>query len=61
MCTMLCVKKPTARANATQGLRKELEFLYARRSAIDALIESLESYNRSRARVLTELRKRKTA
>jgi hypothetical protein len=58
---MLCVKKPTTRANATQGLRRELECLYARRSAIDALIESLESYNRSRARILAELRKRKTA
>ena len=28
--------------------RKELEYLYARRSAIDALIESLEDYDRFR-------------
>jgi len=27
---------------------KELEYLYARRSAIDALIESLEDYDRFR-------------
>ena len=29
--------------------RKELEYLYARRSAIDSLIESLEDYDRFRA------------
>ena len=29
--------------------RKELEYLYARRSAIDTLIESLEEYNRFRS------------
>jgi hypothetical protein len=29
--------------------RKELEYLYARRSAIDTLIDSLEDYNRFRA------------
>jgi hypothetical protein len=28
--------------------RKELEYLYARRCAIDALIESLEDYDRFR-------------
>jgi len=58
---MSCAKKPTTRANSAQVLRKELEFLYARRSAIDALIESLESYNRSRAKTGVELRKRKSA
>jgi hypothetical protein len=29
--------------------RQELEYLYARRSAIDSLIESLEDYDRFRA------------
>ena len=29
--------------------RKELEYLYARRSVVDSLIESLEDYNRFRA------------
>jgi hypothetical protein len=58
---MFCTKKPTTRANTTRVLRKELECLYARRSAIDALIQSLESYNQSRARTLVELRKRRSA
>ena len=33
-----------------QGVRKELEYLYSRRSTIDALIQSLEEYDRFRAR-----------
>jgi hypothetical protein len=40
--------------------RKNLEHLYARRSAIDALIQSLEVYDRYRAKRATEV-KRKTA
>ena len=40
--------------------RKELQFLYARRSAIDTLIQSLERYDRFRARS-QEIRKQKTA
>ena len=32
-----------------RGVRKELEHLYSRRSAIDALIQSLEEYDRFRA------------
>ena len=32
-----------------RGVRKELEYLYSRRSAIDALIQSLEEYDRFRA------------
>lgn len=42
------------------GPRKELEFLYARRRTIDTLIQSLEQYDRFRAKSET-LRKRKTA
>ena len=40
--------------------RKELEYLYARRSALDSLIQSLVEYDRFRTRRL-ELTKRKTA
>ena len=34
--------------------RKELEYLYARRTAIDSLIQSLQDYDRFRARRLEE-------
>ena len=34
---------------AARGVRKELQDLYARRSTIDALIQSLEDYDRYRA------------
>jgi len=40
--------------------QKELRILYARRSAIDALIQSLEKYDRFREK-MEPLRKRKTA
>ena len=40
--------------------RKELEYLYARRQAIDTLIESLEEYDRFRG-VRSESPNRKTA
>ena len=40
--------------------QKELQFLYARRSAIDTLIQSLERYDRFRVRS-QEIRKQKTA
>jgi len=32
-----------------RGVRKELQHLYARRSTIDALIQSLENYDQFRA------------
>jgi hypothetical protein len=41
--------------------RKELEYLYARRSAIDTLIQSLEEYDRFRAIRGENNRQRKTA
>ena len=41
-------KEPPVPASAL-AYRKELEYLYARRSAIDSLIESLEDYDRFRA------------
>ena len=32
-----------------RGIRRELEYLYARRSTVSALIQSLEEYDRIRA------------
>jgi hypothetical protein len=42
----------SAKKDSPQGrsYRKELEYLYARRSAVDLLIRSLEQYDRFRAR-----------
>jgi len=40
--------------------RKQLEYLYARRTTIDALIESLQEYDRFRAQRAPE-QERKTA
>ncbi len=45
---MFAKKAPVATAPLPQMKRKELEYLYARRSAIDALIQSLEEYDRFR-------------
>jgi hypothetical protein len=44
-----------------RGMQRELKFLYARRYAIDSLIQSLEAYNRARTTKVVDLRKRKTA
>jgi hypothetical protein len=41
--------------------RKELEYLYARRSAIDTLIQSLEEYDHFRAIRGENVKQRKTA
>jgi cell division protein FtsB len=50
----MVVKKQSSNASITvtcsRGLRKELEQLHARRMAIATLIESLEDYDRFRAR-----------
>jgi hypothetical protein len=45
------VKKaaPTLSHEATRGYERELQLLYARRSAIDSLIASLQNYDRYRA------------
>ena len=53
-------KKPQLTATSSRGYQKELEQLYARRSAINSLIQSLEEYDRFRVRRIDE-RKRKTA
>jgi hypothetical protein len=56
---MLPPKKPVMIA-PTPISRKELEHLYARRSAIDDLIQSLEEYDQFRMRRVPE-ETRKTA
>ena len=53
-------KKELPASSAAQAYRKELEHLYARRSAIDTLIESLEEYARFRA-IRTDESERQTA
>jgi hypothetical protein len=45
---MFAKKEPPASPSFPE-YRKELEYLYARRSAIDSLIESLQDYDRFRA------------
>jgi hypothetical protein len=57
---MLSVKKRPVMISAARVSLKNLEYLYARRLAIDALIQSLEDYDRFRAKH-TSLDKRKTA
>jgi len=47
MCTMFANNEVTA-PSPLPAYRKELEYLYARRLAIDTLIESLEEYDRFR-------------
>jgi hypothetical protein len=46
---MFAKKMPPVQAAAGRSYRKELEYLYARRSAVDALIQSLQDYDRFRA------------
>ena len=46
-------KKEPRSSSPNRGYRKELDYLYARKSAIDALIESLEDYDRFRAKPAT--------
>jgi hypothetical protein len=46
---MLSEGKQTVTPDPVLDYEKQLEYLYARRSAIDALIESLEAYDRYRA------------
>jgi hypothetical protein len=47
---MISLKRQVVRASAVAEAEyvRQLEYLYARRSAIDALIESLEEYERHR-------------
>jgi len=41
--------------------RRELKYLYARRTAVDALIQTLQDYNRYRAPTAAQPAKRKLA
>jgi hypothetical protein len=54
----MLVKSP-ASPPSDRNYRKELEYLHARKSAIDHLIESLEEYDKFRT-AGTENRKRET-
>lgn len=54
-------KKGTTPSSSDRVYRKELEYLYTRRSTIDALIASLEQYDRFRARNVSQIEKRKSA
>jgi len=47
ICTMLAKNKAPVSASVS-AYRQELDYLYARRSAINSLIESLEEYDRCR-------------
>jgi len=57
---MLPVKKAQVITFPAQAYEKQLETLYARRSSIDALIESLQEYDRFREKRAIE-GKRQTA
>lgn len=57
---MLPAKKPPVVITRFRSSQKNLQNLYARRSAIDALIHSLEEYNRFRVKRSAE-NKRKSA
>ena len=46
---MVAKKEPLSTTSLNRIYRKKLEYLYARRSAIDTLIQSLEGYDRFRA------------
>jgi hypothetical protein len=41
---MSSAKKPIVRVENTHAFKKHLEYLYARRSAIDVLMNSLRAY-----------------
>ena len=56
----MIVKKASPSLTPRPQNQDELRFLYARRTAINALIQSLERYDRFRARS-EEIRKQKTA
>ena len=57
---MFAKNETSVSANANT-YRQELEYLYARRSAIDCLIESLEQYDRFRESARAEESRRQTA
>ena len=54
-------KKIRTEAAPSREYRKELAYLYARRTTVDTLIQSLEHYDRFRARAASQPLKRKIA
>jgi len=54
-------KKETPVSASGRGNRRELEHLYARRSAVENLIESLEEYDRVREAARAEDSEQQTA
>ena len=58
---MLSAKKSNVTLNPVRNYDRELDQLYARRSAIDSLIASLEEYDRYRASAPARLGQRKSA
>lgn len=56
---MPLAKKPVVRVENTHAFKKHLEYLYARRSAIDVLIESLRAYEQFQMK--QDPRRRRTA
>lgn len=58
---MLSGREAPVRIQTTENHQQKLEVLYARRSAIDDLIASLEAYDRYRAAKPTRSGQRKTA
>jgi len=58
---MLFEKKVPVTLVPARNFQKELEYLYARRCAIDGLIQSLEDYTRFRADKIARQDKRRTA
>jgi len=58
---MLPAKKPIANVLRPRSFTKHLEYLYARRSAIDAVIQSLEAYQHRFRPKQVDPRRRKTA
>ena len=58
---MLSAKKSTMTLNPARNHQRELDRLYARRTAIDSLIASLEEYDRYKATSPARLGQRKTA
>jgi hypothetical protein len=57
---MRSTKSPETHSTA-RDYERELEFLYSRRSTLDALISSLEEYDRFRAVEPVRIRDRKSA
>jgi hypothetical protein len=58
---MFAKKELRAPSSSGRTYRKELEYLYARRTAVDALIQSLQDYDRFRAPANSGPLKRKLA